>query len=287
MPAFWFILPSAAVLAVVFLAPILYSLKVSFFGWSLVMPGSEHDFVGLANYLDILTNPDFADATVVTLIYALSAIAIELPLGLGFAVLLNQSFYGRALFRSGMMIPMVVTPSVLGIFWRLYYDTESGLFNYFLAQLGLGRVDWLGLDRALLSIILMDVWQMTPFFMLILLAGLQSRDQEMLEAARVDGAGPLQSFRFLTLPHLLPYILVACSFRLIGAMGDFDKIFLLTGGGPGNVTTTLSVFAYKMGFSAFEIGRTAAIAWLYMAIVLVISSPLIIYLNIVSFRTDR
>lgn len=280
-----FLLPAASVLLVVLVAPILYSLNASFYGWSLVLPGSENDFMGLRNYVWVLTNPDFHRAISVTLLYSLGAIACQLPLGLAFALFLNETFFARSFFRSVVIIPMVLTPSVLGIFWKLFFETESGVFNYFLRSLGFHGVDWLGLDSALWSLILLDTWQMTPFFTLILLAGLQSRDPELVEAASIDGASSLQVFRFISLPHLLPYILIACSFRLIGAMGDFDKIFLLTAGGPGDVTTTLSVFAYKLGFSSFEIGRTAAIAWIYLLIVLIVSSPLIYYLNRYMFRS--
>lgn len=276
---FWFLLPALATLIVVLLGPIVYSLEASVYGWSLVLPGSENDYVGLSNYIWVLTSPDFWSAAIVTIKYALGAIVVELPLGMLFALLLNQRFPAVGFFRSVMIIPMVLTPSVLGIFWKLYFDTEAGLFNYLLGQLGIPKIDWLGLDFALPSLILLDAWQCVPFFTLIILAGLQSRDDELVEAASIDGAGPLQIFRYLTLPHLTPYILIACAFRLIATMGDFDKIFLLTAGGPGNATTTLSVFAYKLGFSTFEIGRTAAIAWVYLSIVLVVSAPLIFYLN--------
>lgn len=282
--ALFFLAPAVAVVLVVFVAPIVYSLKVSLFDWSLMTPGSEDAFVGLANYTWLLSSSSFHSALLVTLTYALVSISIELPLGLALALLLNQSFYLRPLFRGIMIIPMVLTPSVLGIFWKLFYDPSTGLFNYVLRTVGLPRIDWLGLDHALMSCIILDVWQMTPFFMLVLLAGLQSRDPELIEAASLDGAGAAQLFRYLTVPHLLPYILVACSFRLIGALADFDKIFLLTAGGPGEVTTTLSVLAYKLGFSAFDISRTAAIAWVYLVIVLIVCSPLMFYLQRHAFK---
>jgi multiple sugar transport system permease protein len=124
----------------------------------------------------------------------------------------------------------------------------------------------------------MDVWQTTPFFILVILAGLQSMDESVIAAARVDGASAAQLFRYITLPFLVPYMLIAASFRIISAMGDFDKIYLLTSGGPGDVTTTMSIFAYKTGFNAFDVGRTSAIALLFVAIVLAVSAPLLWYL---------
>jgi ABC-type sugar transport system permease subunit len=121
----------------------------------------------------------------------------------------------------------------------------------------------------------MDVWQTTPFFMLIILAGLQSIDENVIAAAAVDGASSMQLFRYILLPFLMPYMLIAAAFRIIAAMGDFDKIFLLTSGGPGDVTTTMSIFAFKTGFNAFDIGRTSTIALIFVVIVLGVSAPLL------------
>ncbi len=242
-------------------------MKASFTGWSLVMPGSEQDYVGWQNYTDVLGSQDYRDTIRVTLIYTFGAVSCELVLGTCLALLLNTAFFWRGPIRSMMMIPMVVTPAVVGIFWKLLYDQENGVFNWVITRFGLPRIEWLNLNMALPSAMLMDVWQTTPFFMLVLLAGLQTIDESLLGAARVDGAGPWQVFRYITLPHLVPYMLIAAAFRIIAAMGDFDKIYLLTGGGPGNVTTTMSIYAYLTGFSTFDIGRTSAIAWIFVLIV--------------------
>jgi ABC-type sugar transport system permease subunit len=131
---------------------------------------------------------------------------------------------------------------------------------------------------SLVSIIIMDVWQTSPFFMLVILAGLQSIDENVIGAAKVDGASASQMFRYITLPFLAPYMAIAASFRIIASMGDFDKIFLATAGGPGSVTTTMSIFAFKTGFNAFDIGRTASIALIFVLIVLSVSAPLLWFL---------
>lgn len=274
----WFLLPAAAILLVVFAAPLAFAFKASLTGWSLVQPGSAHDYVGLANYRDVLGSVEYWHAVRTTLSYSLTAVALELALGTALALLLNLDFFGRSFFRSVMVIPMVITPAVIGIFWRLLFEEESGIFNWVLASLGLPKLAWLGLTMSLPSIILMDVWQTTPFFILVILAGLQSMDENVIAAARVDGANWSQMFRHITLPFLVPYMLIAASFRIISSMGDFDKIYLLTSGGPGDVTTTMSIFAYKTGFNAFDIGRTSAIALLFVAIVLTVSAPLLWYL---------
>ena len=273
--AFWFILPAVLVLVLIYLGPMLYALEASFTRWVLVLPGSENEPAGFDNYIDVLHSREFWNAVRVTIVYAASSIACGLTLGTALAMALNLDFFWRSFFRSVMMIPMVITPAVIGIFWKLLYEQENGVFNYFLVSLGLDRVPWLGLGMALPSIIVMDVWQTTPFFMLVILAGLQAVNEDQLDAARVDGASRRQVFRYILVPHLLPYMLIAASFRLIASMGDFDKIWLLTAGGPGDATTTITIFTYKTGFSAFDIGRTAAIAWLFVAIVLAVSAPLL------------
>jgi ABC-type sugar transport system permease subunit len=281
--AFWFLLPAGATLTLVLVGPLLFALRASFTGWSLTDPGSEQDWVGWANYIDLLSSADYWNAVRVTLTYTFSVVCCELALGTALALLLNLEFFGRGAARSVMMIPMVMTPAVIGIFWKLLYDQQQGAFNWAIRALGLPGVDWLGLGMSLVSCILMDVWQMTPFFMLVLLAGLQTMDENLLGAARVDGAGPWQVFRYLTLPHLLPYMMVASAFRIIAAMGDFDKIYLLTTGGPGSTTTTMSIYAYLTGFSSFDMGRTTAVSMIFVIVVLLISSPLLLHL----FRTAR
>jgi multiple sugar transport system permease protein len=277
-PALWFILPACLVLLGVYLGPMLYALKSSFTYWVLTMPGSEDDPAGLSNYTDVLQSGEFWSAVRVTVTYALSSIACGLTLGTIFALLLNLDFFWRTFFRSAMMIPMVITPAVIGIFWKLLYEQEDGVFNHLLNGLGVPGVAWLSLDMALPSIIVMDVWQTTPFFMLVILAGLHAIDENQLDAARVDGTSRWQMFRYILLPHLLPYMLIAASFRCIGAMGDFDKIWLLTGGGPGDRTTTITIYTFKTGFSSFDIGRTTAIAWIFVVIVLIVSWPLVRHL---------
>ena len=275
---FWFLLPAAAVMLVVLGGPLVVSFYYSFSGWHLTMPGSRSLFVGMANYVGVLTSHEYWQAMLVTLTYAGCAVCLECVLGMVFALLLNLPFFGRGVFRSVMLIPMVVTPAVIGIFWKLFYDEDTGLLNYFLAALSLPSVPWLGVGCAFVSIVLMDVWQSTPFFMLILLAGLQSLDPSIVSAAQIDGANAWQSFRYITLPHLLPYVMIAAAFRAIGALADFDKIFMLTFGGPGNVTTTVSLYAYNTGFKVFDIGRTSAISWTFLGFVLVLTTPLIRYL---------
>ena len=273
--ATFFLLPAALVLTFVTLGPLIYSLFVSFTNWTLTVPGSENELVGLANYHGVISNFAFWRAVQVTLTFGVTSTLLELILGVILALMLNQEFLGRGIVRALVLIPLVITPAVIGMFWRLLYDDQQGVLNYFLLSLGLPRLHWLDHGLALPSLVLTDVWQWTPFLVLIVLAGLQSRDVDMLDAARIDGANAPQIFRYLTLPHLFPYLLVGLFFRLLDAMKEFDKIYLLTQGGPGNETTTVSVFAFNTGFRIFEIGKTSAIAWIVAAVSLVVSLPLL------------
>ncbi len=273
--AVFFLAPAALVLLAVYLGPMLFALKASFTAWVLPIPGTADIYVGTENYTDVAASAEFWSAVRVTVLYALFSVTCGLTLGTIFALLLDAEFHARSFFRSIMIIPMVITPSVVGIFWKLLFEEDSGVFNAALSSLGLPKVSWLDLNMALPSIVFMDVWQTTPFYMLVILAGLQALDRNTVDAARMDGASELQLLRYITLPHLVPYMLIATSFRAIAAMGDFDKIWLLTGGGPGDRTTTITIFAYKIGFSAFDIGRTTAVAWIFVVVVLVASSPLL------------
>lgn len=277
-PGLWLLLPAATAMVVAFGAPLVFSVWYSFSGWSLVRPGTKSLFVGVSNYAQVLRDPDYWQAVRVTMIYAGCAVSIECVLGVALALLLNKQLYARGLLRSLLLIPMVMTPAVVGLFWKLFFDESDGLLNYVLTATGLPTIPWLGLSFALVSIIIIDVWQSTPFFMLIILAGLQSIDGNIISAAEIDGASRLQLFRYITMPHLVPFVMVAAAFRIIGLLADFDKIYLLTFGGPGNVTTTISLYAYNHGFKVFDVGQTAAISWLFIIIVLVITSPLIWYL---------
>jgi multiple sugar transport system permease protein/sorbitol/mannitol transport system permease protein len=182
------------------------------------------------------------------------------------------------MLRTLMILPMVITPAVVGMFWKLLYDPNYGIYNYALSVVGLPEVAWLSKTFALASVVLMDVWESSPFFMLILLAGLQSEDKEAIESARLDGASSPQIVWYLTLPHLMPYLAIAAAFRAIWSLSEFDKVYMLTLGGPGDATTTISLYAFKTGFVSFDIGKISAISWIIAALTVVVTAPLVAYL---------
>lgn len=258
--------------------PLALSAYFSVTGWMITVANSQARIIWLGNYIAVLTDKAFWTAVGVTLTYTIVGAACEAGLGLALALLFRQSFPGRGILRTLMILPMVLTPAVVGMFWKLLYDDEYGVYNFTLSVFGLPELSWLSRSMALPSVLIMDIWETSPFFMLVLLAGLLTEDKDAVEAARIDGASGLQIVRFLTLPHLVPYIAIATAFRAIGALSEFDKVYMLTLGGPGSVTTTMSLLNYKLGFVAFNIGRASAMAWLIAIITMIVATPLIIYL---------
>ena len=273
-----FVAPAMAAIAIVLAIPLAYSLYASTTAWTLTRPATRSIGVGIDNFVSILADPAFWSALAVTAQYTVACVLIQSVVGLLMALLFNQRFLGRGLMRTLALLPMVATPAVVAIFWKLFYEENTGLFNNALTAVGLAPVPWLNAQWALASIVIMDTWQSAPFFMLVMLAGLQTMDESIVEAAKIDGAGPWQITRFLTLPHLAPYVVIAAAFRSITAMSEFDRMYLLTQGGPGTATTSVSLFAYNTGFKVFDIGRTSASSWIVLVLTLVLTAPLVAHL---------
>jgi ABC-type sugar transport system permease subunit len=276
--AILFVIPAAVVAFFILAVPLAMSLYYSFTGWKITQLHTRNKIVWLDNYIDILTDSAFWSSVKVTLIYTVAGVALESLVGLALALLFRHNFAGRGLLRTLLILPMVVTPAVVGMFWRLLYDDNYGIYNYALSVIGLPSVSWLSSTWALASVVFMDVWESSPFFMLVLLAGLQSEDKEAIEAARIDGAAGWQIVYHLTLPHLLPYLAIAAAFRAIWSLSEFDKVYMLTLGGPGDATTTMSLYAFKVGFVGFEIGKISAISWIIAILTLIVTAPLVAYL---------
>lgn len=276
--AILFLIPAAAAVLLVLVVPLAMSAYYSLTGWMIIQPQTRGRIVWFDNYVRILTDGAFWSAIRVTLIYTVAGVVLQSLVGLALALLFRRDFAGRGLLRTLMILPMVLTPAVVGMFWKLLYDPNHGAYNFALNAVGLPGIAWLSSTWALVSVILMDVWQSSPFFMLVLIAGLLSEDREALEAARIDGASAWQIVYHLTLPHLLPYLAIAAAFRAIWALSEFDKVYMLTLGGPGVATTTTSLYAFKVGFVSFEIGKISAVSWIIAITTLVVTAPLIAYL---------
>jgi multiple sugar transport system permease protein/sorbitol/mannitol transport system permease protein len=276
--AILFVIPAAVAAFIVLAIPLAMSAYYSFTGWKIIQPNTRHSLVWLDNYWGVLSDGAFWSSIKVTLIYTVAGVSLQSLVGLALALLFRQDFAGRGVLRTLMILPMVITPAVVGMFWKLLYDDNYGIYNYALSVVGLPSVSWLSNTWALASVVLMDVWESSPFFMLVLLAGLQSEDKEAVEAARIDGASGWQIVYYLTIPHLLPYLAIAAAFRAIWSLSEFDKVYMLTLGGPGDATTTMSLYAFKVGFVGFDIGKISASSWVIALLTLLVTAPLIAYL---------
>jgi multiple sugar transport system permease protein len=264
--------PGLLFLAVFAIYPSIYSLVISFFRWNLNDPLGKR-FGQFHNYEILLKDPAFWHSVRVTLEYVAAVTILELGLGLGLALLFFRAFPGDKFLRALLILPMVVAPVVVGLLWRYMLNVQFGIVNYVVDLLGFSRVDFLGDPGwALPTLVLVDVWQWTPFIFLILLAALQGIPEDILEAARVDGAKPVRIFFEHMLPLLRYPIAVAVALRMIDAFRVYDFIFMTTRGGPIDKTSTLSWQIYDAGFKSFDIGYASAFSWLMLILVVVVTT---------------
>jgi len=259
-PGLIWVAPALFVLATLSIYPLLYLIKVSLTG--------VHGFT-LAHYGRLFQDHLFSVAAGQTLLFAAVALTLEFFLGLALALLVDSLAHARALMRVGLLAPMLLPPVVAAVIWRLIYNPEFGVLNGMLRQLGFNTANltWTsGRTSAMLSVILVDVWEWTPFLFLLLTAGLQAIPAEPLEAARVDGAGYWQTLRDVILPLLKPVILLALLLRSMDLLRIFDQIFLLTQGGPGSATETVSLYIYRTAFRFSNFGYAAAMSFVGLVI---------------------
>ncbi|MDB5527367.1 MAG: Carbohydrate transporter rane protein 1, family [Devosia sp.] len=267
------VLPTFVLMACVFGVPLLFSLYLSF-----TIGGPDGAlfsgrFAGLANYDDLLHNAVFKSAIFITLGYTAASVAAQMLFGLAIALLLNVDLPGMRIFRTALIIPMMITPIVGALCWKLLLDPSHGVINQWLGT----QTVWLGTpSTALIAVWVVGVWQNTTYVTLILLAGLRSLPSEPLEAASIDGANRLQSFWYVILPMLRPYLLVALLLRTIFEFRAFDNIYAMTGGGPANSTMVLSMYTYLMSFVQFDFNMGAAAAWIMLLISLILCTFFIV-----------
>lgn len=266
---FLLLAPSVLVLLALSIYPLLYAVKVSF----QIGTGAGVRW-SMQNFTRLFSDRFFFDALLHTIIYAVAALTCEFLLGLGLALLLNSRLRGRSLFRALLLVPMMLPPVVVGVVWRLMLNPSFGAINGTLSGAGLDTTAlvWTASPRlALFSVIMVDVWQWTPFMLLVLLAGLQAIPQEPYEAALIDGSSAWQTFQYVTLPLLKPAILVALLLRTMDLLRVFDQIFILTEGGPGFATETISLYIYRAAFRFSDFGYAAAMSFVLLLLTNVIS----------------
>jgi multiple sugar transport system permease protein len=262
------IAPAIILLVLLVIFPTLYLLLLSLLQWDFTTPDVK--FVGLRNFVEILTDDSyFWEAFFHSAVFVVCGVTLEYCLGLGLALLMNREIRGIGVFRTLMISPMAMTPIVTGMVWLILLNPTYGLLDYLLGLLGIHGPAWTAQPQfALAALILVDVWQWTPFMFLIMSAGLLSLPTEVLEAGRVDGASKWQEFWHITLPLLRRVSLVAVLLRTIDIWKVFDTIFALTKGGPGTATQTINFYGYMQGFQWFHLGYASAI--MVIAVVMVI-----------------
>lgn len=266
-----FLSPALIVLITVNIVPVFYTIVTSFQSLHLAYP-ARNKFIGLGNYISIFHDSRFWNALGLTLTYVVGCLSIELVLGFCIALLLAKQVKGVGLIRGILLLPIFLTPIVVAFLWRLLFSPSLGLLNYFLAFFGLGPYEWIySPQQALPSLILIDIWQRTPELVLIIFTGLLSISEDVLEAARVDGASPWKLFWAVKVPLLKPILMVGILFRVIDLSKVFDVIYILTRGGPGISTETLSLYTYTMGFSFLKMGYASALGMVLFGIILVLA----------------
>jgi len=270
---YFMILPAIIVLCFIVIYPMVFSFWLSLHKWYLGRPLS-FPFVGLRNYYMIIFKDSvFRISLLNTLILVAICIPMEFSLGIILATLLNRDdIKGKKIFRSCLIMPVVLTPIVAGVLWKFKFHPSYGIVNYLLGLVGIGKIEWLADPRfALLSVMIVDIWQWTPFMFLVLYAGLISLPKEPLEAAKVDGASDWQLFKSLIIPSLTPIIVVALLIRTMDIIKLFDIVYVLTRGGPGDTTEVLTLYNFRVGLNYFYMGRAAAISWIIAVIVIVLA----------------
>src|SRR5215208_1337279 len=276
--AFLFISPALALLIFLSIWPLIRLIWLSFTDYS-VTRDVPATFLGLDNYVDVITSPIVQKRALTTLIFVVGAVGLQATLGFAIAFLISRRERGRGALTTLFLIPMMLSPVVVGLFWKFMLDVQFGVVNSFLDSLGFGRVEWLTQQRlALFSLIIVDTWQWTPFIMLIELAGLTAVPNFLYEAAEIDRL--IEEVRHrITLPLVWPLLLIAVMFRAIEAFRLFDLVYILTQGGPGGTTETLSFNVYKVAFFGFDTGRASAYGILMVIVVTVAAQFYLRYLN--------
>lgn len=279
--SFLFTTPTLLILLFVAIYPLVWSLGASFTNRELTMRPEQIEYVGTENYAELLTEDRPWERFVVTGRIVGPSILIELVLGFGIAMLLNRKFAGRSIIMTMILIPMMLSPVVVALFWRFMMQGD-GVLNYYITGLGLEPVLWLA-DRNIIpwSVVLVDVWMWTPFMMLIALAGLSAVPKYLYEAAEVDRAGAWFRFRHITLPIVSPLLLIGIIFRTMEAYKMIDIIFVLVGdrGGAGRAAQTAGLYVYDVAFKNFETGLGSAYGYIMLIVIIALANLLIRQLN--------
>lgn len=266
-----FLLPTMLVLFLTTIYPMIYAGYLSFRSYDLAKPFIPRVFVGWSNYQEILSSSEFLRTLFVTFKLMAMTLSVQLVLGVGIALLVTQKLPGMGIARTLLLIPMMISPVIVGLVWLFLYFPELGYLNYFLSFLGIDSIPWItSTNWALWAIAIADIWQWTPFVMMGTAAALQSLSPEPYEAAMIDGNSRWDIFARVTLPQLKPVLVSLMFLRAIDAFKIYDIIFVLTKGGPGDSTEVLSLFIYRQSFTFWRMGVGAAASFVSLIIIVVL-----------------
>jgi multiple sugar transport system permease protein len=273
-PSYWpFIIPALVLVGAVIIFPWVFTLWMSANEWQV---GNAQHFVGLANYLRLAQDARFWESMGHTLVYTVLSVVAPLVLGTAAALVFDSKIPMRGLLRGIFVMPMMATPVAVALVWTMMFHPQLGVLNYLLSRVGIPAQDWIFDQNTVIpSLVLVETWQWTPLVMLIVLGGLAAMPREPFESAQIDGANSWQKFRYITLPMILPFMMVAVIIRSIDALKSFDIIYAMTQGGPGTASETINIYLYNVAFSYYDIGYGSAIAVVFFVIIIIMSLVLL------------
>ncbi len=266
-----FMVPAILVLFLTTIYPMIYAGYLSFRSYDLAKLFVPRVFVGWANYREILSSSEFLHTLIITFKLMVMTLSVQLVLGVGMALLVTQRLPGMGIIRTALLIPMMISPVIVGLVWLFLYFPELGYLNYFLSFVGINPIPWItSTEWALWAIAIADIWQWTPFVMMGTAAAITNLSPEPYESARIDGNSRWEVFWYVTLPQIKPVLISLMFLRAIDAFKIYDIIFVLTKGGPGDSTEVLSMFIYRQSFTFWRMGVGAAASFVSLAIIVIL-----------------
>ncbi|MEH0292202.1 sugar ABC transporter permease [Agrobacterium sp. CCNWLW71] len=273
-PNYWpFVIPALVVISAVIVFPWVFTLWMSAHRWTL---GQEQSFIGFENYIRLASDGRFWESLWHTLIYTVLSVVAPLFLGTLAALVFDAQFPLRGFLRGVFVMPMMATPVAIALVWTMMFHPQLGVLNYLLSFIGIGPLEWIYNQSTVIpSLVLVETWQWTPLVMLIVLGGLAAVPREPYESAEIDGANAWQKFRYLTMPMIAPFLMIAVIIRSIDAVKSFDIIYAMTQGGPGTASETINIYLYNTAFSYYDIGYGSAMAVVFFIIIVALSFVLL------------
>ena len=264
-----FVAPALVVVGAVIIFPWLFTVWMSAFDWKI---GSVAHFVGFDNYTGLAKNQRFLEAILHTFYFTALAVVVPLFLGLVAALIFHREFPFRGVLRGIFTMPMMATPVAVALVWTMMFHPQQGVLNYLLSLVGLPPSLWVYSPTWVIpSLVLVEIWHWTPLVMLIVLGGLAALPTEPYESARLDGATEWQLFRYITLPLIAPFLIVAAVIRTIDALKAFDTIYVISQGGPGTASETINIYLYLQAFAFYNVGNASAVVVVFFVVILALA----------------